>query len=203
MPLIALILAILSGLTVLVGYFVPAFQEVQQLLLNWAIILTGTAAIVGIFNLVLVHASRIQKKEQGAAYSAILLISLFATFVLGLALGPDHAALRSLVNAVIVPAESSLMGVLAITLIVGAVRLLGRRLNLMSIVFLSTAVLMLLGSATLPFGEIGALTSFARPWFLHVFAMGGARGIIVGMALGTIVTGLRVLIGAHRPYEGG
>ncbi|HET6846509.1 MAG TPA: hypothetical protein VFH29_06715 [Anaerolineales bacterium] len=203
MPLIALILAILSGLTVLAGYFVPALQDVQQLFLNWAIILAGTAAIVGIFNLVLVHAGRIQRKEQGAAYSAILLIALFATFVFGLVLGPDHAVLRSLVNAVIVPAESSLMGVLAITLIVGAVRLLGRRLTLMSIVFLSTAVLMLLGSATLPFGEIGALTNFARPWFLHVFAMGGARGIIVGMALGTMVTGLRVLIGAHRPYEGG
>jgi hypothetical protein len=203
MQVVALAFAVLSGLVVLVGYFVPALQEVQQLLLNWAIILAGAAAIVGVFNLVLVHAGRIQKREKGGAYSAILLVSLFATFVVGLILGPDHPAIRRLIGSVVVPAESSLMGLLAVTLIVGGMRVLRRRLNLMSIIFLATAVLMLLGSATLPYGEVGALTSLLRPWFQHVLAMGGARGILVGMALGTLVTGLRVLIGAHRPYEGG
>lgn len=203
MPIIALILAILGGLIVLLGYFVPALQELQHLLLNWAVILAGTAAIVGIFNLVLVHAARIQKKEKGAVYSGILLISLFATFVMGLILGPDHPDIRRLVSAVIVPAESSLMGMLAVTLVAGGMRLLRRGVTLMSVVFTSTAVLVLVGSATLPFGEVGALTNLLRPWFLHVLALGGARGILVGMALGTIVTGVRVLIGAHRPYEGG
>ena len=97
-------------------------------------------------------------------------------------------------TVVIVPAEFSLMGLLAVSLIVGAFRLLQRRVSLMSFVFLATAVLMLLASATLPFGEVGALTNLLRPWVQHVLAMGGMRGILVGMALGTLVTGLRVLI---------
>jgi hypothetical protein len=194
--------AVLSGLVVLAGYFVPALRNVQQLMLDWAIILAGAATIVGVFNLVLVHGRKIQRREKGGAYSGILLVSLFATFVLGLVLGPDHPHIRRLVSSVIVPAESSLMGLLAVTLIAGGMRLLRRQANLITIVFLATAILMLLGSATLPFGEVGALTTLLRPWFQHVLGLGGARGILVGMALATIVTGLRVLIGAHRPYEG-
>ena len=203
MTIIALLFAVIGGLLVLAAYFIPALQDLQRLFLNWTIILTGTATVVGVFNLILVHAGRIQKREKGGGYSALLLLSLFGTFLVALMLGPDHPDIRRIVGAVIVPTESSLMALLAVSLIVGAVRLLRRRLSLMSVVFLATAVLMLLGSATLPFGELGGLTALLRPWLLHILAMGGARGILVGAALGSIVTGLRVLMGMHRPYEGG
>jgi hypothetical protein len=41
-----------------------------------------------------------------------------------------------------------------------------------------------------------------RPWITQVLALGGARGILIGVALGTLTTGLRVLFGADRPYGG-
>ena len=110
--------------------------------------------------------------------------------------------MRLLVNAIIVPVEASLMALLAVTLLYASIRLLRRRANLMSIIFIATALLMLIGSATLPSGEVGALNDFLRPWFQHVLAMGGARGILIGVALGTLTTGLRVLIGSDRPYGG-
>ncbi len=202
MRIVALVLAILTGLIVLFGYFIPALTPAQTLLLNWAIILAGMAALVGVFNLILVHGTKISQREKGTAYSAILLISLFAAFFFGLVLGPDHPGMRLLVNAVIVPVEASLMALLAVTLLYASIRLLRRRANLMSILFIATALLMLIGSATLPFGEVGALNNFLRPWFQHVLALGGARGILIGVALGTLTTGLRVLIGADRPYGG-
>jgi len=203
MHILALVFAVVAGLLILGGYFVPSLQGIQGLLLNWVIILAGVATIVGVFNLVLVHGTRIHKREKGGTYSAILMVSLFGAFILGLMLGPDHPDMRRLVNAVIVPAESSLMALLAVSLIYGCVRLLRRRANLMSVVFLATAILMLVASATLPFGELGGLHNFVRPWLQHVLALGGARGLLIGVGLGTLVTGLRVLIGADRPYEGG
>ena len=36
----------------------------------------------------------------------------------------------------------------------------------------------------------------------HSVASGGARGILIGVALGTLTTGLRILFGADRPYGG-
>jgi hypothetical protein len=202
MRIIALVLAVVTGLLVLLGYFVPALAPVQSALLNWAIILAGTAAVVGVFNLVLVHGNKIAKREKGGIYSALLLISLFATFVFGLVLGPDHPDIRLLVEAIIIPVEATLMALLAVTLLYASIRLLRRRTDAMSIVFLLSAMLMLVASATLPFGEVSPLNNFVRPWFQHVLALGGARGILIGIALGTLTTGLRVLFGADRPYGG-
>ncbi len=202
MRIIALILAIGAGLIILAGYFIPAIAPIQGIVLNWTIILAGVATLVGVFNLVLVHGGKITGREKGAFYSGILLVCLIATFLFGLVLGPDHPGMRLLVNAIIVPVEATLMALLAVTLLYASIRLLRRRTDVMSIVFLGTAVLMLIASATLPFGEIGALNDFVRPWFQHVLALGGARGILIGVALGTLVTGLRVLLGADRPYGG-
>jgi hypothetical protein len=200
MSFIALLLAIGAGLIVLAGYFVPALSSIQSVLLNWTIILVGTAALVGVFNLISVHGNKITKREKGSLYSAILLISLFATFVFGLVLGPDNVNMRLLVNAIIVPVEATLMSLLAVTLLYASIRLLRRRTNLMSILFIVSAVVMLASSATLPFGEIAPLNGFLRPWVQQVLALGGVRGILIGIALGILTTGLRILIGADRPY---
>ena len=200
MRYIAVAIAIVAGLIVLIGYFVPALAGVQDVLLNWAIILAGVAALVGVFNLISVHGDKVRRREKGSLYSAILLISLFASFIFGLALGPDNPNMRLLVSAVIVPVEATLMALLSVTLLYASIRLLRRRTDLMSIVFLLTVVLMLIASATLPFSS--PLNDLIRPWIQQVLALGGARGILIGVALGTLTTGLRVLFGADRPYGG-
>ncbi len=202
MRIVALVLAIVTGIVVLVGYFIPAVTPFQKIILSWAIILAGAAAIVGVFNLVLVHGNKVARREKGRVYSVILLVCLFATFVFGLVVGPDNPGMRLLVNGIIVPVEATLMALLAVTLIYASIRLLRRRVSAMGVVFLGTALLMMVASATLPFGEVGVLNDFLRPWFQHVLALGGARGILLGVALGTLLTGLRVLIGVERPYGG-
>jgi hypothetical protein len=193
-------LAIGVGIVVLAGYFVPALGAVQGVLLGWAIILAGSAAVVGVFNLVLVHASKISNREQGRFYSWVLLVCLLGTFLYGMAMGPADPGVRALVNSVIVPVEASLMALLAVSLIYASVRLLRRRTNVMSLVFLATAVVMLVASASLPVRDVGIFNDFLRPWMQHVLAMGGARGLLIGIGLGTLTTGLRVLMGMDRPY---
>jgi hypothetical protein len=202
MRTIAVALAIATGLLVLLGYFLPPLAGVQSLLLNWTIILAGVAALVGVFNLISVHGDKIRRREKGSIYSILLLVSLFATFIFGIGLGPDDPNIRLLAEAVIFPVEAALMALLAVTLLYASIRLLRRRTDLMSMVFLATAVVMLFASATLPFGEISPLNNVLRPWFQQVLALGGARGILIGVALGTLTTGLRVLFGEDRPYGG-
>jgi cytochrome bd-type quinol oxidase subunit 2 len=202
MRVLTAVIAIAAGILILGGYFFPALADIQTLLLNWAIILAGMAALVGIFNLISVHADKVRRREKGSTYSAILVIALIATFIFGLILRPDNSTMEILMNGIIVPVEASLMGLLTISLIYAAIRLLRRRANVMSIVFLVTAALIILGSATLPFGNIPLLGTLVRPWITQILALGGARGILIGVALGTLTTGLRVLFGADRPYGG-
>jgi hypothetical protein len=200
MRIAAVSLAMGVGIVILLGYFVPALAAVQGLLLGWAIILAGSAAVVGVFNLVLVHASKISNREPGRHYSWVLLVCLLGSFLYGMAMGPADPGVRSLVNSVIVPVEASLMALLAVSLIYASVRLLRRRTSAMSLVFLATAVVMLVASAGLPLRDLSIFNDFLRPWMQHVLAMGGARGLLIGIGLGTLTTGLRVLMGTDRPY---
>ena len=202
MRIFTAVIAIAAGILILGGYFFPAFESVQTLLLNWAIILAGAAALVGIFNLVSVHTDKIRRQEKGSVYSALLLIALIATFLFAIILRPDHVTMKIILSGIIIPVEASLMGLLTISLLYAAIRLLRRRADLMSIIFLVTAALLILGSATLPFGNMPLLGTFVSPWITQVLALGGARGILIGVALGTLTTGLRVLFGADRPYGG-
>jgi hypothetical protein len=202
MRVITAVIAIATGVLILGGYFFAALAGVQTLLLNWAIILAGVAALVGIFNLVAVHTEKVRRGEKGGVYSALLVIGLVATLLFGMILRPDHTAMQIVMNGVILPAEAALMGLLTISLIYAAIRLLRRRPEMMTAAFLITAALLLLGSATLPFGDIPIIGTLLRPWVTQILALGGARGILIGVALGTLTTGLRVLFGADRPYGG-
>jgi hypothetical protein len=202
MRVVTVVIAITVGILVLLGYLIPQLENFQTLLLGWAMIMVAAAAIVGILNLVFVHADKIRRREKGNIYSAILIIFLFGTFILGLILPPADLVMRLILNGVILPVEAALMGILTITLLYSAVRLLRRRADFTSIIFVLTAALILFGSATLPFGENVPVISNLSTWIRQVLAVGGARGILIGVSLGTLLTGLRVLFGIDRPYGG-
>lgn len=203
--LISTAIAIAAGAIVLLGYFFtnPVLVNVRIELVNWAVILAAFAIFVGLVNLVGVHSNKVRKKQKGSIYSMILVISLLVTLILGLVYRPEHKIVAGLFNAVQLPVEASLMALLAVSLTYTSIRLLRRQLNLMSIIFLSVALLILLGTAALPFlGNIPILSDMIRPFLTQVLAAGGARGILIGVALGTLTIGLRVLFGVDRPYGG-
>jgi hypothetical protein len=202
MKILAAAIAVVTGLLVLAGYFVPALAGLQSLLLNWAILLAGVAALMGVFNLLAVHGEKIRTRAAGSVYSAVLVLALFTTFILAMFLRPGHPAMQALVSGVIVPVESALMAIVSVSLLYAGIHLLRRRLGVMSITFLVTAVLVLAGSLSLPFGQVPILGDTLRPWISQVLALGGARGILIGVALGSLTTGLRVLLAMDRPYGG-
>jgi hypothetical protein len=133
-------------------------------------------------------------------YGALLVVALLVTFGIGLILGPENRYMRLTVDAIIVPVEASLMAILAITLIYASIRLLRRRVDIMSIVFLVVALAFLILIMPTPFGPVPGDQAMIN--FLGMFSRGGARGLLIGIALGTLLTGLRVLFGVDRPYGG-
>lgn len=202
MRIIAAGVAIAAGLLVLFGYFIPVSPLLQfrVALVGWAIIMAAVAVLVGVFNLFSVHWHKIRTRQKNSAYSILLIFSLFATAVLGV-IGTNSPVLSFVLDAIIVPAEAALMALLAITLVYASARLLRRRADVMSFIFLGIAIVILLVSAPLPFGKIPG--SDLVEWFItHFFAVAGARGILIGVALGALTTGLRVLFGIDRPYGG-
>ena len=201
--LFSAVIAIATGVIVLVGYFVeiPILVNLRITILNWVIILAAVALFVGLLNLLSVHTDKIRNKEKGGIYSLILILSLLTTLILGLWLRPDHALMALIFKTIQLPVETSLMAILAVTLMYASIRLLRRRNNPISVIFLVTALLILLSTAPLPFvGNLPIIGDLIRPFITQVLATAGARGILLGVALGSLTTGLRVLFGVDQPY---
>lgn len=201
--LISIAVAVAIGVVVLLGFFVdlPLLISVRVTFLRWAVILASIALVVGVLNLLGVHWRKVSGSQPGSIYSVVLIVSLLATLVVAGFFGPTASWSMWIFNYIQVPIETSLMAILAVVLAYAAARLLNRRLNLFSLIFLGTALLVLVGTASLPGLNVPALNDL-RAWFERVPATAGARGILLGVALGTIATGLRILMGADRPYRG-
>lgn len=194
--------AIAAGLIVLMGYFFPdQLASLRLVLIDWAVIIAAMAVLIGIYNLIAVQMEKIRARQKGGTYGALLVVSLIITFGLGLILGPDNPYMRLTVDAIIVPVEASLMAILAVTLIYASIRLLRRRMDLTSVLFLIVAVIFLLAIVPTPVAAIGPIQDFVRQ-VAEMFSRGGARGLLIGIALGILLTSLRVLFGIDRPYGG-
>lgn len=205
MKIVNVIVAIVSGIIVLLGYFfnLPELENLRASLLNWALVLSGVAGLVAILNLIFsVHWKRVRNKHPRKGASLIIIISFGITFLVGIFLGPSNAGFQKLVTAVQVPIESSLMAILAITLVIASLKILQRQRNWMGFVFFVSVILFLiLNSGVLAFtSEIPILRNLLSAF--HQVPVAGARGILLGVALGSIVTGIRILIGSDRPYNG-
>ena len=201
--------AIGVGIIVLAGYFIPSFINIRFILLRTGLVLAAVALLVGIINLITVHIKKLGADSENSGYSLILVIALLATLIIGIIdmvqtylVGKPNFQMTSWIFTNIqLPIETSLLAVTAVSLTYAAASILRKRMDLFSIVFFFVVLLVLLGSfsippATLPFLHV------IRDWILRVPALGGARGLLLGIALGSITTGIRVLMGTDRPYGG-
>jgi hypothetical protein len=95
------------------------------------------------------------------------------------------------------PLGASVAALLVFTLGLAAFRLLRARRNAGTVLFLVIVILVLLGST--PLLGLGWLAG-VRDWIVNVPAMAGTRGLLLGVGIGTVITGLRVLLTLDRPY---
>jgi type IV secretory pathway VirB2 component (pilin) len=195
-------ITLFTGLVILLVYIVqlPYLGELRKLFLQWFAILAAVAMIVGAINLANVHAQKIIHWRSNRFYSLVLLVSMLMTIALGFRFKPTDPVLVWVYNYIQMPVEASLMALLAIILAFIGTRLFRKRLDWFSGLFFVTVLIILSGSISLANLKLPGL-ALVKTWIEQIWAMGGLRGIVIGVGLGTIVTGLRVLVGVERPYE--
>jgi hypothetical protein len=201
--------AIGVGIIVLAGYFIPSITDIRFILLRTGLVLAAVALLVGIINLLKVHFRKMGSESENSGYSLILVISLLATLAVGiidmvqtyLSGKPNFQMTNWVFTYIQMPIETSLLAVTAVSLTYAAASILRKRMDLFSITFFFVILLVLLGSFSIPPATLPFLRSI-REWILRVPALGGSRGLLLGIALGTITTGIRILMGIDRPYGG-
>jgi len=190
-------IAISVGLFVLLDFFVQnAFIGVLKFVfVRWAIIVAAFAIILGFFNVLIVHLNKILRFKQGWFYSIFLVLTMMVVLLLGLIEGPQGSLTSRIFQYVLFPLQATIFSLLAFFVASAAYRAFRLR-SWESALLVITGVIVLLGQVPL----WGALT-VAKERILEVPSMAGARGILLGVALGTVATGLRVLLGIDRPYS--
>ena len=209
-PRIPTAVAIICGWVTLIGLFLPgglaAEFPVHLLLIRAAASLAAVAFLLGILNLLGVHFRRITSQEKDWGYSIFLILSFLGVIgaaALASVYGEpvlEGTAFRWVFHSILYPLEAAAASLLVFFLVAAAFRVMRKRPTLPTLVFVLTIIFVLLGTMPFP-GQLGLTLAEARDWLVQVFAMAGARGMLLGVALGTIATGLRVLIGFDRPHS--
>ena len=191
------------GVIVLLGFFVEIeglhLQDFQAILLDWAVTIAAFAFLLGAINVVRVNLMRIRQRK-GGLYSLVTLAAMLLVLVFGLTDGPHSLAVQWTFKWVLVPLQATLFSLMAFFVVVAAWRVFRLR-NLESALLLLVGVLILVSQVPLKFPWAEDLAGF-KNWILAVPATAGARGIILGVTLGIVTTGLRLLLGIDRPYSG-
>lgn len=207
------VIAVSAGLIVVLSFAVQSQPLVllRGVLVEWTAIVIAFAILIGVVNVLRVHGKRIQNR-QGTLYSVVLILAFLAVFVPGIMpveavpdylvpyVGPQGAIVDFSVRYVQRPLQATFFSLLAFFAATAAWRAFRVR-SMSSLVMLIACLLVLLGSIWLNAGEGWKLAVETRNWVMNVPVLAGARGILLGIALGTIVAGVRLLSGVERPYS--
>ena len=199
-------LTIIFGVTVVIGLLVnesfnidPRLadfsQDVTSVLLQLVMITVGLTILLGIYNLLLVHSKRLANRKRGALYSLVLIVSFLGAMV---SYTVNRADSLELMENVLVSVEAALAGLVLFALVWGAYRMMDRDISWSRILFVVTLLIVLIGA--LPLDGTSPIRDVSN-WLLEIPVSAGARGILIGIALATVVTGVRVLVGVDRSYR--
>lgn len=198
----SLIVALATGVTVLADFFVEhdVVNAMAHYVLYNASLIAAATLVLGLVTLATRHLGQLRSRAPNRGYSAVLLTALATTLVIGLVSGgPGSAAMRKWFEMILFPLEAALFSLLAFFFVTAIYRVF-RIKDFESGLFAIVAIVVLLGQV-----PVGALIwdqfPIIKDWMFDVPALAGVRGILLGVGLGSIAVGLRVLLGIDRPYS--
>jgi len=225
--ILATVVAVSAGLVVLAGYFVPTGLPVlgevlvplRLALVSLVSLLAAWAVLAGALNLLIVHGRRFTNQAPGGLYSLFVVLGFLGVLVGNLAAplvsptagGAAGDLNRWLLTYALSAGGAALAALIAFFLVYAGYRLLrfkqGGPPTLMLVVFVISAVVALIALAPWPAGVLnpavlpGTTLRDLLATVVQLPATAGARGLLLGIALGATATGLRLLMGLDRPYR--
>jgi len=210
--LIATLIAGVAGLLVLIDFAsaIPNLDQMARIVVEWAALLAVMALLVGLLSVTAGHLMRVLRRQPDWGYSLVLLAAMLVVIVSGTIVGlvpggytliPSSLVeqpIRDLFRAFYQPLASSFLALLAFFSLSAALRALRRRTaDALVIVIVALLVLVL---AALPQAAALPVLGDSVRWISDYVALAGARGLLIGAALGAVVAGVRVLLGFDQPF---
>lgn len=196
-------IAMAVGFLVLVDFFFDNFylNALGVTLINWVVIIAAFALILGFLNVLAFHLRKIIQRQEGWPYSIALLVVAGVVLFGGLASAQGYRAplVRAVFDYVQTPLQASIFSLLAFYMASAGYRAFRAR-NFETLLLVVACLVVLVGQAPLA-RYIWERLPALKDWVLGVPSTAGARGIVIGVALGGLATGVRLLVGLDRPYS--
>jgi hypothetical protein len=210
--LIAVLIAGVSGLIVLLDFAGGGgiVAVIARTLVGWAALVTAVALLIGILSVAWSHLQRVRQRNADWGYSLVLLAGMLLVIVVGIFFPlpgrsgfalPNSLAeqpIHLLFTMVYEPIASSLLALLAFFSLSAALRALGRR-SADAIVIIVVAVIVLVTQLPPVYANVPGLAVTVQ-WMNDYVALAGARGLLIGAAIGALVASVRVILGFDLPY---
>ena len=192
-----------AGVLTLVTLFMP--NVAGDALLEIAQITTAFALLLGLVNVVGLNLHRVVSRGRGWAQSIVLVLVAVAVFALELVSGTAGGLLAAqageiagdIFRYVYQPLATSILALLAFFALRASWRALHARPR-EAVTILIVAVTFLLAGG--PWASVLPGLQETLDWVRSYPALGVARGLLLGVALGAVVATVRLLLGFDQPY---
>jgi hypothetical protein len=213
---IPLFICFLVGVLTLGSYYVPNVhsENYLEMMNKWENIVAGFAFLLGLMSLFYSHYGKIARRAPGWGYSlfvyaGFLLVVVPAIVSNGQPMkGPDMTSLGWIYRFVFTSLSGTMFAVLAFYIVSTAYRAF-RIKSPQAFVLFAAAFIVILGRVPLGqmmwnglLGWTGYQVTDVIEWLMSVPVVAGRRGIMIGIAIGGIVTALKIIFGIERQYMG-
>lgn len=194
---LAAAVAIFSGVLVLVSFVFPSggLQNIRGFLLDLVIWLAAVAFLIALTKITFYHIRQVRKRSRSSIYSVTFVLMMVIAFCVTLLLdSPDSEFILRYIQ---IPAETAFLAIISFSMIFSIFRWIRRKPSIFNLTFVIVVVMTLLSNI----GFLGLTFLQENVLFSpYVWASAGIRGVLIGVALGTMIQGVRILLGFERPY---
>lgn len=213
---IPLMIVFVVGVLSLISYYVPHKTSVDfiEMMNKWENIVVAFAFLLGLLSLFLSHYNKITRKVDGWGYSIFVFVGFLAVVIPAVMChgkSMTETGLTSLgwvFKFVYNPLSATMFAVLAFYIVSTAYRSFRIKSRQAFVLFLAAFILIL---GKVPLGQIiwdsalgwtGVTVSAVIDWIMGVPAVAGKRGIMIGIAIGAVVTSLKIVFAIEKQYLG-
>jgi hypothetical protein len=182
-------------------------------------IIVAFSLVLGVGSIIRHHFQKIRRKKENWQYSYITLIALVVSAIIGLFGGIDAQGMlptqftvpltqyvfrfdiQTLYSNIMIPLAATMFSLLAFFMTSAAYRAFRAR-NVEATILLFAAFVVMLAAVPLVSSLFPKLSAFSE-WILTVPNTAAKRGLLFGIALGSMATSLKIILGIERGWLGG